>query len=273
MKQLRLPPVLTPLMAKNHWLVWRRQDDRKVPYQAERPRLYASSTNQSTWSPYAKAVAALPKVDGVGFCILGSGIGALDLDECYNDDTRYIAKWARQIINDSDGAYCEITPSLCGLRILGYATGRRVHRKLQRDNGGRLEIFRDAEQYITVSGDELEPGRCRKLTNIDALIDALAGEQELIYPKAHGWVDRDVSSLSPKAICDKHSIVGWLRQELLHGHQIGTERRHRMHYKLAASLQELHIPPAEAFVLLRDCGFNKHDKDKPIWDLIDKLWA
>jgi hypothetical protein len=31
------------------------------------------------------------KADGIGYCLLHSGVGAIDLDKCYNEDTKAIA--------------------------------------------------------------------------------------------------------------------------------------------------------------------------------------
>ena len=56
------------------------------------------------------------------------------------------------------GSYAEVTPSKTGVRIIGRASGAKVHRK-QRVPGtaGSLETFRKAERYITITGRELGP--------------------------------------------------------------------------------------------------------------------
>jgi hypothetical protein len=78
---------------------------------------------------------------------------------------------------------------------------------------------------------------------------------------------------SPEEIVAKHGIRGNLRHELLHGHQIGSERRHRMHWKLACGLHEAGVSVEEAFVLLRATAWNKHERDEPVWTLISKVWS
>jgi hypothetical protein len=55
---------------------------------------------------------------------------------------------------------------------IGLAIGDRVHCKLARGARGSVEIYRRAERYITVTGDQL--GTCYTLTTIDDAIDALA---------------------------------------------------------------------------------------------------
>jgi hypothetical protein len=89
---------------------------------------------------------------------------------------------------------------------------------------------------------------------------------------------RKGSSLEARTILDKYGVRGWLRQELLRGGQVGNERRHRMHWRLACELHGKGIPKDEAFVCLRDTAWNKHqfenkdDPDKWVWQLVDKVW-
>ena len=165
----QLSEALAPLQAKQNWVIWRWRDSRKVPYQALRPHAHASVTNQSHWSSYAHAVAAAPKDGGVGFVLLNSGIGAIDLDDCIDSDG-VIADWAQEILDLMPNCYREVTVSGRGLRMLGLATGRRIHRKLNRGTGS-IEIWRDAERFTVICGREF--GRCRRLPNIDALLDSL----------------------------------------------------------------------------------------------------
>jgi len=107
--------------------------------------------------------------------LLGSGIGAFDLDDCIDDDG-CIALWALKVLSLAPGAYVESTPSHKGLRLVGLATGARVHRKLDRGEGS-LEVWRDCERFMAVSG--VEWGKCRRLPNIDAAIDSFALDGEL----------------------------------------------------------------------------------------------
>jgi hypothetical protein len=180
----QLSDCLAPLMVKHQWIIWRWRDDQKIPYQAMSPRSLASVTNPSHWTTYAKAVAAAPRDSqgGIGFVLLNSGIGAIDLDDCY-DGT--IAKWAREIVGLTN-SYVEVTPSGEGLRIIGTATGGRVLRKI-----GSMEVWRNAEKFMTVTGIEL--GRCLRLRNIDDVIDQLVPADRVhnddnqldIHPERH----------------------------------------------------------------------------------------
>jgi hypothetical protein len=51
-----------------------------------------------------------------------------------------------------------------------------VHRAFNLDGGGRIELFRRATRFITVSGIEL--GHCVELPNIDDLIDDVLAQYD-----------------------------------------------------------------------------------------------
>ena len=75
------------------------------------------------------------------------------------------------------GAYCEIAVSGTGLHLIGIGIGEKTHTSYKvtdRRNGAKLEIFRRAVRYITVSG--LQIGACSELTKIDKLIDELIAQ-------------------------------------------------------------------------------------------------
>ena len=68
-------------------------------------------------------------------------------------------------------AYSEITVSGTGTRVLGTATGPRRMRRFDLGGGTGIELFRNAERYITISGNQR--GACDRLPPIDDLIDAI----------------------------------------------------------------------------------------------------
>jgi hypothetical protein len=105
--------------------------------------------------------------------------GAVDLDKCYNWDTRAIAPWAQAIVDRAPkDTYCEITVSGTGLRLIGLANDPELHRKFKAADGGSFELYRDTARFITISGLAIQgaEGVNGQLTNIDALLDALAAE-------------------------------------------------------------------------------------------------
>ena len=83
------------------------------------------------------------------------------------------------------GAYVETTVSGTGLRIIGTAAnGADYNTKLRLDGGGSIELYRRATRYITISG--LQHGKCRKLPNIDALLDGTYKRFNGISKSSHG---------------------------------------------------------------------------------------
>ena len=189
------PKALTPLCLTPNWLLWKWQHNAtnakwtKPPYRADNPNWHAKTDDPKTWSDRRTAVNAVlaGKANGIGFALSGTEVGAIDLDHCRDPESSAIDPWARQIIDAAPGAYCEITVSGLGLRILGIATGPEVHRAFNipggRD-GARVEIFRRATRYITVSGLELSD--CVELPNIDGLIDDVVAQYDGDHAHAAG---------------------------------------------------------------------------------------
>jgi len=183
-----LPPALEPLKDLQHWLVWKYQTTKtgkptKVPFQIDGSK--AKSTDPSTRVEYDAALSASENFDGIGFALLDSGIAAFDIDDCRDPETGEIEPWAQQLV-DKAASYAEVTPSKTGLRILGYGTGTKVHRKLPvpNANGTTVEVYRQAERYITITGDfHLDAPLVDIDAQIDAVIDELTTKKE---PKRDG---------------------------------------------------------------------------------------
>ncbi|MGU3417748.1 VapE domain-containing protein [Methylobacterium sp. D54C] len=166
-------------MLERRWLVWRWElhwktgKRTKVPYQAAAPSQYAKSNSPKTWGTFEDALAAYEagRAHGIGYALAGSELGMSDLDNCRNPHTGEIQEWAQSLVAEA-ASYTEITPSGTGLRIIGLATGPKVHRNqaIPDSDGGRVETYRGCERYVTISGDHL-PGTPDAFTNVDAQID------------------------------------------------------------------------------------------------------
>jgi hypothetical protein len=177
-----LPPALTPLTAQPRWVNWRWEwrDNKwaKPPIQPGNGH-YARNNDPSTWGTYAEAVkrAADGGADGIGFCLLGCEIGAIDLDDCRDRATGVIADWAQAIIDRApEDSYCEITVSGEGLRLIGLGKGDELHYKFKAPDGkGSFELYRKCARYITVSGKAIR-GADGPLVSIDDLLDQLLAE-------------------------------------------------------------------------------------------------
>jgi primase-polymerase (primpol)-like protein len=174
-----LPKTLAPLIALAHWVIWRwettkRGKNTKVPYQAARPNVKATSTDPRTWSDFATAAVAAKNADSIGFCLLNSDCGAFDIDHCRDAASGAIDPWAKALVARA-GSYAEVTVSGTGLQIIGRATGSKLHRKQPVANGVTLETYRRAERYIVMTGDAL-PGSSMVLADLDAIMDAVVAE-------------------------------------------------------------------------------------------------
>jgi hypothetical protein len=125
-----------------------------------------------TWCELEICLQAYNKqwVDGIGFALHQSDIGAIDIDDCRNKETGDLHPWAAAVIARSK-TYCEVTPSQEGIRVIGRCAGSKVHRKLNVADGVSCELYRVAERYITISGQQI--GDVSELGNIDELIDTL----------------------------------------------------------------------------------------------------
>jgi hypothetical protein len=171
-----LPPALTPLTALDHWVLWRWESRKgvwtKPPYTTAGGR--AKNNDPSTWAPYQTALAAVQNggsFDGIGFALLDTPFDVVDLDHCLDPGTGEIDEWARAWIDAANGAYVERTPSGEGLRIIGgVSAGEKIHRKWPVEGArekAAIEIYRNCERYITVTGAQV--GDCRELAPIDLL--------------------------------------------------------------------------------------------------------
>jgi hypothetical protein len=178
-----LPAALMPLTQQPRWVVWpwewraTKTSGRwtKPPRLARDPRHSAKSNDPSTWDTWETAVKAVTagNADGIGFMLLGSDIGAGDLDHCRNPETGAVDPWAEALSVEANGAYREVTVSGGGLRVIGKVSGPEAHRKFtfDRNTGAGVEVYRNTARYITVSG--LELGTCLELPPLDGFIDTM----------------------------------------------------------------------------------------------------
>jgi hypothetical protein len=182
-----LPPALAPLIATDHWVVWRWEwrKDRwtKPPYMAApgKRRAHAKNNDPATWTSYPAALAAVlaagNRFDGIGFALLATSFAVVDLDNCVDPATGKADASAKAWVEAANGAYIERTPSGAGLRIVcgGGPDTAKLHRRWSIKGAPRekaqIEIYRNCERYITVTGAQI--GDCRKLGAADGLLEKI----------------------------------------------------------------------------------------------------
>jgi phage/plasmid primase-like uncharacterized protein len=201
--------VLLPLTDEKRWVNWRWQlrQNKSGKSKWTKPPLrpddlnYAHSDDPATWGDYEQAVRNVQrgKADGIGYMLLGSHIGAIDLDDCCQCDAGArkvsVEDWARELRREANGTYCELTVSGTGARLIGISSGgEKVHRRFALDGDAGIELFRNAERFITVSG--LQFGNCAQLMPIDDLIETvLARYDNLHNSQASQAPDRKAGAL------------------------------------------------------------------------------
>jgi predicted P-loop ATPase len=174
-----LPVALKPLLDKDNWLLWRWSLKgakwTKVPHRVDGNP--ASTTDPSTWDSYVKVTAAYRRggFDGIGF-VLTDDIAAFDVDDCRDRDTEILHPWAVQLV-ERCGSYAEVTISGSGIRIIGKASGDKIHKKRPvGDSGVSCELYRrPAGRYIVMTGFFLGTAPSQ-LADIDDIMDAVVVE-------------------------------------------------------------------------------------------------
>lgn len=130
----------------------------KVPYQISGK--HAQSNNESTFSEYANAVAAVSLYDGLGLGIF-RGFSAVDVDHCVNTDGT-LAAIGQSAVNIFKGCYIEISPSGTGLRVIFKASGFKYDvAKYYINNtklGVEVYVYGATKKYVSVTGDVYQHG-------------------------------------------------------------------------------------------------------------------
>ena len=160
------------LQQKALFCLWRYELDQKgrktkVPYNPNRPRQKADSTNKNTFSSFDKVVEiffADSKFDGIGVGVFDFLCG-IDIDNCI-DEHGNIDERAQEII-DVMKSYTEISPSGTGVRILCL---RNKDFKYNTDEfyikHGNLEIYvsGSTNRFLTVTGNVIRLGELEDRT-------------------------------------------------------------------------------------------------------------
>lgn len=140
---------LAPLAAFPHFIAWRVEDGRKLPYSPVTGRL-ASTVNPADWSGYDAAAqfAASHGMAGVGFVFTESDpFFFLDVDKALHD-----GQWsqlAQELCARFAGAAIEVSQSGTGLHIFGTYQQRPSHRNKNTPLG--VELY-TAERFVALTG-------------------------------------------------------------------------------------------------------------------------
>jgi hypothetical protein len=261
----------------------------------------AKNNDPATWAPYQAALAAVQNCgsfDGIGFALLDTPFDVVDLDHSLDPATGQPDPWANKWIGAAKGAYVERTPSGEGLRIIsGMGGAGKLHRKWKIDSareGAAIEVYRNCERYITVTG--LQIGDCKELGLANGLLEQIKEEMESAGKRqkgqkgtrfdfndaaATGKVDYDdvIQNGAPEGVDVSavfHSVVGHLSgkgmsiDEIVEElgrwpHGIGQRYAGRLRQEVERSFEKWQArrqPPISAAAV---------EPDEPaIWDKLDR---
>jgi hypothetical protein len=172
------------LKKQRRWVLWRLETrdgkETKVPYQ---PNGYkASSVDARQWSTFAEVDAAKVGYSGVGVVlglVDGVYVSGVDIDHCYDPDSKKTVEEARQIVKGLD-SYAEISPSGDGVHVLviGSLNGR-TGTKQPFAGLKSVEVY-DGERYLTFTGRHIgkTPNVLHERTEpLNALYDRVAASK------------------------------------------------------------------------------------------------
>lgn len=154
-------PIPEELKVRDCWLMWRVEERNgkrtKPPYQVSGGA--GKSNDPATWASFKRAWRAYArpssKWDGIGFALAPEDeFTGVDLDHCIDPQTGEIREWALVIVRRLN-SYTERSPSGHGLRIFLRAKLPPGGRVLEREGGGRIEVY-DAGRYLTVTGHHFD---------------------------------------------------------------------------------------------------------------------
>ncbi len=160
---INVPACLSAFAQHSAWVCWAYtgRERRKVPYIPRTGRA-ASSTDSTTWGTLSEAVNL---ADARAYSGNRGGIGIvsravadlvfLDLDRCMDPATgEPLNDDAARLLEACATTYAEWTPSGTGVRIIGTAgdIAAAISRNGTTPGGLPLEIYKDADRYLTVTG-------------------------------------------------------------------------------------------------------------------------
>lgn len=177
-----MPKILSPenipaqLKNINQWCVWKGD---KIPRHIKGYPL--KSTEPESWLTFdeCKNEYITGSWDGIGFCLTGSSVLGIDLDDCFSASG--LKTWALKFVSMLPETYMEVSPSGRGLHIflLGKKNFSECKKQVLNNAGqkiGDIEIY-DKARYLTVTGDVYQGG---DIVDGQAAIDIVCGK---LWPK------------------------------------------------------------------------------------------
>ena len=194
---------------KPAFLLWRKEQDRKIPYYANgrrRSGANGSPGDRRHLVTFDQVVETYKRggFDGIGLALLPDlNIIALDFDHCRQAD----GTWTPVVMEFINASYAEVSPSGKGVRVL--LRGSMSNLKSQ-----TVEVF-SSKGYVTLTGQRLNGAEVAHLTpDLQERIEALSQKKSL-------HVDFSPSSISEGARNNTlASLAGTMRRQGMSGDAI-----------------------------------------------------
>lgn len=245
---------LADLKAEARWLC--HKDKRPL---SARTGGAGSSTDPTTWAPYAVAVATAKrlKLDGVGIVFTGDALVGIDLDKCIGDSEGTTAKYAKHLIAMTR-SYIEVSPSGRGLHIIG--TGKIPRAVKEKLHGIGVEVY-NVGRYFTWTGEVIE-GEHDDIDTVQDVVDDIFDAIEYAKP-----AKPTVRPYTPSNTADGY--VGavwsqWLHHAVTKMSSAVTGERHNTRVKMGRLL-------GGALAAVREAGFDPMSDDDAITAIYDAL--
>lgn len=207
------------LKQRLQWVVWKAENNTKVPYDAKNGRM-AKSNDPATWANYDDAMAVSPSYSGVGYVFsIDDPYTGIDLDDCIENEQ--VAPWAEEIVL-SLKSYSEVSPSGKGIKI--WVEGKVPSAVKTK----QIEIY-SSGRYFTMTGWHVD-GTPTEINVANGALDKLWSS---LQPK------EEVPRLTTRPASRKH-LERWAQHKI----DYATERvaaaldgeRHNERFKMARLL-------------------------------------
>ena len=163
------------LRERKIWMLWLAENGTKIPYRTGGGR--GSSTDPQAWTSFHMACKQQHLYTGIALAINYPYTG-IDLDGCLDADGR-LADWAAEIVEAFRGlAYCEVSPSGTGLKLITRARKPDGARCVAKMGEGKCQVeIYDQGRFWAMTGNVWQG-----LAEIGDGSEALRGLCERLWP-------------------------------------------------------------------------------------------
>jgi hypothetical protein len=174
---MALKDIPAELRERKIWMLWLSENGTKIPYRTGGGR--GSSTDPQAWTSFEMACKQEHLYTGIALAINYPYTG-IDLDGCLDADGQ-LADWAAEIVEAFRGlAYCEISPSGTGLKLITRARKPDGARCVAKMGEGKCQVeIYDQGRFWAMTGNVWQG-----LAEIGDGSEALRGLCERLWPAA-----------------------------------------------------------------------------------------